>query len=377
MILSILIKDIEIQARESIYWFIFRYALQHWDDLMLNTSLLGIERDTETIFVNENKITNELLNSIITRASIYDTTMLPALLSPSNIFNEPFTSSIPENLTIPENRMQLFISERFYIFLSWLFCDNICREFKYHKEEEEANRAAAMVLNENLNEMENTTKSRKKKNKKNKKKEIVVIEKESVDRIENEPVDDGYSMNEILKLINNEIQQVKETTKQQPIKPSQEDQEKKEKHIHSEAIRITRFLQGEKREKADIVIPVEKKESKNHSIQSLHSLLHSSNQLFPPFVHTDYSQPSISPSQCSYATILPTLSSFQQPIQSNYPSTPLPELNESKSEISQTLSFTTISNKDYEMPRTVTPSQLLQYTLKQQLDESNFTTSYD
>ena len=62
MILSILIKDIEVQARESIYWFIFRYALQHWDDLMLNTSLLGIERDTETIFVNENKITNELLN---------------------------------------------------------------------------------------------------------------------------------------------------------------------------------------------------------------------------------------------------------------------------------------------------------------------------
>ena len=43
---------------------------------------------------------------------------------------------------------------------------------------------------------------------------------------------------------------------------------KKEKHIHSEAIRITRFLQGEKREKADVVIPVEKKESKNHSIQS-------------------------------------------------------------------------------------------------------------
>ena len=378
IILSIPIKDVELQARESIYWFIFRYALQHWADLMLNTSVFGFERDAETISVSENRITNELLNRIITNASIYDKTMLPTLSSPSNIFNESFTSSIPDNLSSPESRMQLFISERFYIFLSWLFCDNICREFKYHKDEEEANRAAAMVLNENLNEMENTTKSKKKKNKKNKKKEIVVIEKEPEERIENNSTENFYSMNEILKQIDKEIQQVKEAKKQQQSsKPQQEEQEKKEKHIHNEAIRIIRFLQGEKREKADVVMTVEKKERKDHSIQSLHSLLHSSNQLFPPFVHTEYSQPSTYPSQCSFATILPTLSSFQQPIPSYNPPTPLPGSNENKSEVTQTLFFTTMPTMGYELPGTVTPSQLLQYTLKQQLDESNFTVSYD
>ena len=170
VILSMPIKEVMVYIRENPYWYVFRYFLRHWDFITRLIGEMDIERTSELMYVAKHKITAEMINKIIDYAREFCKLMIPKKSSPANLFNEllviPSTGS-------GEEKTAFVVASRFQIFAGWLLCNNIMREYQYHRDVEEANRNAAMVLNENLNEME---KKKKKKNNKKKKEPVVVKE---------------------------------------------------------------------------------------------------------------------------------------------------------------------------------------------------------
>lgn len=372
LILCISLKDISIHIRENPYWYCLRYFLQNWDSILEKNGPVYFERNQENVFIDEKNINNELVNTLISNASKFNKVMIP-----TNVLCNLYKEELSEETIV----MDKLVTLRFELFLSWLLCDNIMREYQYHKDVEEANRNAAMVLNENLNEMEKT---KSKKNKRNKKKKEVVAPTPKEVPVKEPTVKEEYSiqcdfsLNSILDIIQQEIHAIKPLPVEKKItqittssKPVVKESEKKERAVRKEAVRINKFLQGDKRENAGMF--TEKKEeaqTKETVAQSFRSLLQSSSCLFAPIPSSPYYTPqSAEMDECSYASILPSLTTFQiRTDLSNMESsddvesyTPKPDEMEVKEQKPL--------YQDEGAQSRLTPSQIFQYTVQKQLNE--------
>ena len=375
MILSMPIKELLVYIRENPYWYVFRYFIQHWD---LITHLIGeidIERTNELIYIARSKITTEMVTKIIDYAREFCKLMIPKKSSTANLFNEL--------LVIPsagsgEEKTAFVVSSRFQIFVGWLLCNNIIREYQYHRDVEEANRNAAMVLNENLNEMEKT---KTKKNKRNKKKKEGTVVKETPPPTPKEEftIQSDFSLQSILAVIGEEIAKIKPAVmvqKELPQKDSSNSntntntkQEKKEREIRKEALRINKFLQGEKRD-TSVVFNDKKEDTQTEQFvpKSFYSLACSSSVLFSPIEDSPYSSEDITYPSCHYASILPSLQTFKFTAESGVIDSSDTELSGSNEENG---SESTTSLQMARSDIALTPTQILQNTVQKHMDEEN------
>lgn len=77
VILTVDVKDILSQARESVYWFVIRYVILHWDVFAPLTVSMGLTKNGTVFMIQESTINLPRLSTIITIASAYDTTVSP------------------------------------------------------------------------------------------------------------------------------------------------------------------------------------------------------------------------------------------------------------------------------------------------------------
>ena len=165
-ILTIDVKDILSQARESVYWFVIRYVILHWDVFAPLTASMGLTKSGTAFVLQESTITLPMLSTIIAMASAYDTTVSPPAPSCASSL---FCETLPEGTAV-EDALIAYCMERFRLFFYWLLCYRMNFAFQMHQREEEANRMAASLLNEDLGTAEASGK--KKKRRRNKKKDV-------------------------------------------------------------------------------------------------------------------------------------------------------------------------------------------------------------
>lgn len=297
VILTVDVKDILSQARESVYWFVIRYVILHWDVFAPLTVSMGLTKNGTVFMIQESTINLPMLSTIITIASAYDTTVSPPAPSCASSL---FCETLPEGTT-DEDSLTAYCVERFRLFFYWLLCYRMSLAFQMHQREEEANRMAASLLNEDLGTAEASGK--KKKRRRNKKKDVAAPNAASVEEV-SAPKESSVSAKDSSSVPAKESQSAKtiqstskssqstsktiqSTSKSsQTILPkpspstpaispsllqpantppakssSQQLPSPKPKKVRPDIQRITRFLLGERREKTDAVMLPDRKHS--------------------------------------------------------------------------------------------------------------------
>ena len=135
VILTVDVKDILSQARESVYWFVIRYVILHWDVFAPLTVSMGLTKNGTVFMIQESTINLPMLSTIITIASAYDTTVSPPAPSCASSL---FCETLPEGTT-DEDSLTAYCVERFRLFFYWLLCYRMSLAFQMHQREEEAN----------------------------------------------------------------------------------------------------------------------------------------------------------------------------------------------------------------------------------------------
>ena len=286
-ILTIDVKDILSQARESVYWFVIRYVILHWDTFAPLTASMGLTKNGTVFVIEESTINLPMLSTIIAMASAYDTTVSPPAPSCSSSL---FCETLPEG-TADEDSLNAYCVERFRLFFYWLLCYRMNFAFQMHQREEEANRMAASLLNEDLGSTEASGK--KKKRRRNKKKDVVAApEPASVEEVvvskESQLPSSKGSQSTSSKVSQSTSSKPSQSTPSKPpqLTPSKPSQptpplpqtpntpatllskttpsqlpSPKPKKSRPDIQRITRFLLGERREKTDTIALPDRKHS--------------------------------------------------------------------------------------------------------------------
>ena len=85
------LKDVSNQIKESVYWFVLRYVLVHWNLLEPNSDLKGITKKEDSFVISVGKNEKDMMNQIVSAASTYDYCVMPSRDdSPCHVFSEPF-----------------------------------------------------------------------------------------------------------------------------------------------------------------------------------------------------------------------------------------------------------------------------------------------
>ena len=138
-------KELNMQIKESVYWFSLRYAMESLPPEM---------------------ITEEKMSEMIDFAAMYDRCVMPGSSSkPSQLFNELESEAFYSCQKKPEEIGIHYCIHRFKMFLYWLLCNHMDEAFQMHKKEEEADREAALLLKEPVDKEKKKTR-KKKRNKK-------------------------------------------------------------------------------------------------------------------------------------------------------------------------------------------------------------------
>ena len=286
-ILTVNEKEMNQQIKESVYWFSLRYALENYNELFSENRLIGLTRDTDSFFIPKELITDETLSRLIDYASTYDICMMPItpFSKQSQLFNEPENESMHVYQKSTEEMVVYYCILRFKMFLYWILCDHIDQAYQMHKKEEEANREAAILLKEAIDK-EEKKRGKKKKKAKGKVEPLKPANNTTQTRGENQTkesteVNQGSQKKELKqvqltkresssdqKLQTNKKEtftqdkKVEEKTSSVESSPDTESLRRKTRRPHllsAEALRVNRFLLGERRSDG---IVVEKKREK-------------------------------------------------------------------------------------------------------------------
>ena len=288
------LKDVSNQIKESVYWFVLRYVLVHWNLLEPNSDLKGITKKEDSFVISVGKNEKDMMNQIVSAASTYDYCVMPSRDdSPCHVFSEPFEYT-PTSL---DDQLFFLSTLRFKMFLLWMVCDQMDNAFQLKRREMEADRVAALFLNEDVEAVKDAAKGKKKKRKpkaKAKKENEEVKENEPEAKAANtapaEPEDQAGKPPSLSVLRNLTPREAMELVMEEvpsnlldlvdlncSIEESEEIQEESEvpkEEVNLAMPRVNRFLVGEGREMVDsTVVERKKKESVEVPFVSLREVL--------------------------------------------------------------------------------------------------------
>lgn len=155
-------KELNMQIKESVYWFSLRYALENYSKLLTDRRTIEIFRNEVGFFLPPERISEDTMCEMIEYAAFYDKCVMPASPSkPSQLFSEFESEAFNLFHKEPEDLGIHYCILRFKMFLCWLFCNHMDKAFQMHKREEEADRAAALLLKEPADKEKKKTKKKK------------------------------------------------------------------------------------------------------------------------------------------------------------------------------------------------------------------------
>ena len=159
-------KELNMQIKESVYWFSLRYAMESYTKLFTDSRRIEISRNENGFYLPPEMITEEKMSEMIDFAAMYDRCVMPGSSSkPSQLFNELESEAFYSYQKKPEEIGIHYCIHRFKMFLYWLLCNHMDEAFQMHKKEEEADREAALLLKEPVDKEKKKTR-KKKRNKK-------------------------------------------------------------------------------------------------------------------------------------------------------------------------------------------------------------------
>ena len=159
-------KELNMQIKESVYWFSLRYAMESYTKLFTDSRKIEISRNENGFYLPPEMITEEKMSEMIDFAAMYDRCVMPGSSSkPSQLFNELESEAFYSYQKKPEEIGIHYCIHRFKMFLYWLLCNHMDEAFQMHKKEEEADREAALLLKEPVDKEKKKTR-KKKRNKK-------------------------------------------------------------------------------------------------------------------------------------------------------------------------------------------------------------------
>ena len=155
-------KELNMQIKESVYWFSLRYAMENYAKIFTDSRRIGISRNESGFYLPPEMITEEKMSQMIDFAAMYDRCVMPAFSSrPSQLFNELESDALSLCQKRPEEVGIHYCILRFKMFLYWLLCNHMDEAFQMHKKEEEADREAELLLQEPVNKEKKKTKKKK------------------------------------------------------------------------------------------------------------------------------------------------------------------------------------------------------------------------
>lgn len=319
-LLAVDLKDVVSRIRESVYWFVLRYVLANWSYMEPNNDLKDITKKGDCFLINNGVETEEVINRIISGASTYDYCVTPSRdESPCHVFSEPFEYTP----TSVDDQLLFLTTLRFKMFLFWMVCDQMDSAYQMKRREAEADRVAALLLNEGIGTVKETKTKKRKKNKKNKsKKEAEVPVDEIVETVETVEVPKPSESNALSGLGVKEAvtQLLKEPPKdllalldlERAVEEREVVEEEREKGVEEldvAAQRVNQFLLGEKREKAEVQAEKKKNEEAETPFVSLRCVMKRQSVLEQLCEKRPEMEPSAA--DASIDSIIPSLASFQ------------------------------------------------------------------
>ncbi|CBK23539.2 uncharacterized protein [Blastocystis hominis] len=155
-------KELNMQIKESVYWFSLRYAMENYTKLFTDSRRIEIVRNESGFYLPPEMITEEKMSEMIDFAAMYDRCVMPGSASkPSQLFNELESEALYSYQKKPEEIGIHYCIHRFKMFLYWLLCNHMDEAFQMHKKEEEADREAALLLKEPVDKEKKKTKKKK------------------------------------------------------------------------------------------------------------------------------------------------------------------------------------------------------------------------
>lgn len=155
-------KELNMQIKESVYWFSLRYAMENYSKLVTDSRRIEISRNENGFYLPPEMITEEKMSEMINSAAMYDRCVMPGSASkPSQLFNELESEAFYSYQKKPEEIGIHYCIHRFKMFLYWLLCNHMDEAFQMHKKEEEADREAALLLREPVDKEKKKTKKKK------------------------------------------------------------------------------------------------------------------------------------------------------------------------------------------------------------------------